>query len=124
LTAGEPILVEELATWVAAEVSQERPEPHLTLHLTPPKSRTLNRVVREGTSLDVDLQPGTGHLVVLGIDWSGRSVRLSAEPAPPPAGATAQCRDGAYSFSASRSGTCSSHAGVVRWLQPLAIPPG
>src|SRR4029078_7216154 len=28
-----------------------------------------------------------------------------------PAGATAQCRDGSYSFSQSRSGTCSSHGG-------------
>jgi uncharacterized protein YgiM (DUF1202 family) len=33
-----------------------------------------------------------------------------------PAGATAQCRDGSYSFSASRRGTCSHHGGVARWL--------
>jgi Protein of unknown function (DUF3761) len=32
-------------------------------------------------------------------------------------GATAQCRDGTYSFSASNSGTCSHHSGVARWLQ-------
>ncbi len=34
----------------------------------------------------------------------------------PPAGATAECADGEYSFSESRSGTCSSHGGVARWL--------
>jgi hypothetical protein len=34
----------------------------------------------------------------------------------PPAGATAECTDGTYSFSESRSGTCSSHGGVARWL--------
>src|ERR1044072_1822904 len=34
----------------------------------------------------------------------------------PPAGATAQCRDGSYSFSQSRRGTCSHHGGVARWL--------
>lgn len=34
----------------------------------------------------------------------------------PPAGATARCRDGTYSFSQSRSGTCSHHGGVARWL--------
>jgi hypothetical protein len=34
----------------------------------------------------------------------------------PPAGATAQCRDGTYSFSQSRRGTCSHHGGVARWL--------
>jgi hypothetical protein len=34
----------------------------------------------------------------------------------PPAGATAQCRDGSYSFSLHRSGTCSHHGGVAKWL--------
>ena len=33
-----------------------------------------------------------------------------------PAGATALCRDGTYSFSRSRRGTCSHHGGVSRWL--------
>jgi hypothetical protein len=33
-----------------------------------------------------------------------------------PAGATAQCRDGSYSFSQHRSGTCSHHGGVAKWL--------
>lgn len=32
-----------------------------------------------------------------------------------PAGATALCRDGTYSFSQSRRGTCSHHGGVERW---------
>ena len=30
-----------------------------------------------------------------------------------PMGATAQCADGAYSFSRHRSGTCSSHGGAA-----------
>jgi len=33
-----------------------------------------------------------------------------------PAGATAQCRDGTYSFSRNHRGTCSHHGGVARWL--------
>lgn len=33
-----------------------------------------------------------------------------------PAGASAQCRDGTYSFSQHRRGTCSRHGGVARWL--------
>jgi hypothetical protein len=33
-----------------------------------------------------------------------------------PAGATAECRDGSYSYSAHRRGTCSHHGGVKRWL--------
>jgi hypothetical protein len=34
----------------------------------------------------------------------------------PPAGASAKCRDGTFSFSKSRSGTCSHHGGVGEWL--------
>lgn len=33
-----------------------------------------------------------------------------------PAGASAHCRDGSYSFSTHRSGTCSHHGGVAEWL--------
>jgi Protein of unknown function (DUF3761) len=33
-----------------------------------------------------------------------------------PAGATALCGDGTYSFSQHRSGTCSHHGGVAKWL--------
>lgn len=33
-----------------------------------------------------------------------------------PQGATARCRDGTYSFSRHRSGTCSRHGGVADWL--------
>lgn len=35
-------------------------------------------------------------------------------PSRPP-GATALCRDGSYSFSQHRSGTCSRHGGVAEW---------
>jgi hypothetical protein len=33
-----------------------------------------------------------------------------------PGSASAQCRDGSYSFSAHARGTCSHHGGVARWL--------
>lgn len=33
-----------------------------------------------------------------------------------PAGASARCGDGTYSFSQSRRGTCSHHGGVAEWL--------
>jgi hypothetical protein len=32
--------------------------------------------------------------------------------------ATAQCRDGSYSYSQHRSGTCSHHGGVDHWINP------
>lgn len=33
-----------------------------------------------------------------------------------PSGASAKCRDGTYSFSQHRRGTCSHHGGVGTWL--------
>ena len=33
-----------------------------------------------------------------------------------PAGATARCGDGSYSFSQNHRGTCSHHGGVANWL--------
>jgi Protein of unknown function (DUF3761) len=39
------------------------------------------------------------------------------------AGATAICRDGSWSYSAHRSGTCSHHGGVNWWTGNLG-PPG
>ncbi|WP_431237802.1 DUF3761 domain-containing protein [Mycolicibacterium aichiense] len=33
-----------------------------------------------------------------------------------PSGATAMCRDGDYSYSTHRTGTCSGHGGVSQWL--------
>ncbi|MFL6283566.1 MAG: surface-adhesin E family protein [Pyrinomonadaceae bacterium] len=38
-----------------------------------------------------------------------------------PAGATALCRDGTYSYSEHRQGTCSHHGGVAEW-GPFAAP--
>ena len=37
-------------------------------------------------------------------------------PGDNPAGATALCKDGSYSYSQHRSGTCSGHGGVRTWL--------
>lgn len=38
-----------------------------------------------------------------------------SSPDGPPAGATARCKDGTYSFSEHRQGTCSGHGGVAEW---------
>lgn len=46
----------------------------------------------------------------------GNEVHSPAYSNSVPAGASAKCRDGKYSFSQSRRGTCSHHGGVSRWL--------
>lgn len=47
---------------------------------------------------------------------SGEKVQSPTYYDSPPSGATAECRDGTYSFSRSRRGTCSHHGGVKRWF--------
>jgi hypothetical protein len=50
------------------------------------------------------------------VNSKGQTVPRPENCSAPPPGATAQCRDGSYSFSQSRRGTCSHHGGVAKWL--------
>ena len=50
------------------------------------------------------------------VNSKGQTVSRPENCAAPPKDATAQCRDGTYSFSKSRRGTCSHHGGVAKWL--------
>jgi uncharacterized protein YraI len=50
------------------------------------------------------------------INSGGIKVQSPTYYDKPPAGASAQCRDGTYSFSLHRRGTCSGHGGVRKWL--------
>jgi len=50
------------------------------------------------------------------VNSKGQTVQRPENCSGPPKGATAQCRDGSYSFSTSRRGTCSHHGGVAKWL--------
>ena len=47
---------------------------------------------------------------------SGERIQSPTHYASAPEGATAICRDGTYSFSRNRRGTCSHHGGVKKWL--------
>ncbi len=51
------------------------------------------------------------------INRAGVRVQSPTYSRTAPAGATARCRDGSYSFSRSRRGTCSHHGGVAQWLR-------
>jgi len=47
----------------------------------------------------------------------GQSIHVPAySNSGPPAGVTARCLDGTYSFSQHHQGTCSHHGGVSQWL--------
>jgi Protein of unknown function (DUF3761) len=46
----------------------------------------------------------------------GQTVKRPENCSAAPQGATAQCRDGSYSFSQNHRGTCSHHSGAAKWL--------
>lgn len=50
------------------------------------------------------------------VNSAGNTVCSPYQSNSAPAGATAQCVDGTYSFSQTHSGTCSHHGGVATWL--------
>ena len=50
------------------------------------------------------------------VNSAGNTVCSPYSSPSAPTGASAQCSDGTYSFSRSRSGTCSHHGGVATWL--------
>ncbi len=50
------------------------------------------------------------------VNSSGNTVQSPTYYSSKPTGATAICRDGTYSFSQHRRGTCSHHGGVDEWL--------
>ena len=58
-------------------------------------------------------RPGPGYVNSRG-EWVPSPTRTPNDSPPP--GASARCRDGTFSFSRSRRGTCSHHGGVADWL--------
>jgi hypothetical protein len=89
---------ENSAAEVEAEAreAQEQSAPRPTTTATPPAEACTN-----GTY----------------VNAAGNTVCRPENSPTVPAGATAECSDGTYSFSESRSGTCSHHGGVARWLK-------
>lgn len=51
------------------------------------------------------------------INSIGHCVHRPVRAPSAPAGASARCRDGTFSFSEHRRGTCSHHGGVAKWLR-------
>jgi uncharacterized protein YraI len=58
-------------------------------------------------------RPGPGYINSRG-EWVPSPTRTPNDS--PPVGASVRCRDGTFSFSRSRRGTCSHHGGVADWL--------
>lgn len=90
------------ATPILEIVSTPTPTPVPTPVSTPtpiPKPVPIKGNVQTNTYINVD----------------GNTVQSPLKTPTIPAGASAKCGDGTYSFSQHRSGTCSHHGGVAVW---------
>ncbi|WP_314321482.1 DUF3761 domain-containing protein [Fusobacterium pseudoperiodonticum] len=85
---------------VKSSVNIRKTSPSLT---KPPKSSTLNKKISSNQ--------GRGYTNV-----DGKYVPSPRKANKQPSNATARCRDGTWSFSLNRRGTCSGHGGVANWL--------
>ena len=74
-------------------------------------TQPVNEVITKGTYVAPVYCPNGTY-----VNTYGNTVCSPYSSPTTPSGATAICRDGSYSFSQSRSGTCSHHGGVSRWL--------
>ena len=70
--------------------------------------------VTQAAAPPANTESGCGSDSYVNVD--GQCVHDPESAASAPAGATARCKDGTYSFSKHHSGTCSGHHGVAEWL--------
>ena len=91
------------ATWLAPAPAMGKPPPAASA-----------AVVAASTASSVPHLVEDGHY--RNVDGAVLHSPAHTDTGAAPAGASARCRDGSFSFSAHRRGTCSHHGGVARWL--------
>ncbi len=126
-----------IVTLIAIAVSQDGNQPSSqTQHYPKVASPTVNANLSPSNNTEaldlklstptpsvqrVDAEPVETSQAPLAPNGTYENVDGNQVPSPyyapsVPAGATAQCRDGTYSFSQHRQGTCSHHGGVSEWF--------
>lgn len=112
-TLGERIITYDVTYINGIETKREEVKSEVT-------TEPVNRVVLVGTYVAPPApqpqpaptqSPSSG-----GSGYVNSQGNYIQSPSSNPAGASAQCRDGTYSYSQSRRGTCSHHGGVAVWL--------
>ena len=90
----------------------------LVLTVFPPQIVPQSQPSSQSSATTAKPKPGQSNCTNNGtyVNSKGQTVRRPENCSAAPKGATAQCRDGTYSFSQSRRGTCSHHGGVAKWL--------
>ena len=86
------------------------PRPTAVPTIKPTPKPTIAPTIAPAPKLEVSAPCGTY------TNSAGNEVPSPCDYDSVPSGATAECKDGTYSFSQSRRGTCSGHGGVAQWL--------
>jgi uncharacterized protein YgiM (DUF1202 family) len=76
------------------------------------RPRRVSEPLSENSPASTNSRPSSGRSY---INVDGVRVPSPVFSDKRPAGASARCRDGSYSFSLHRRGTCSHHGGVAEW---------
>ena len=101
------------ATYTVPQVKSNI-ETHATQEVEEVKQITApSNVIKTDTKVNSDIPLSNDNYYT---NSAGNEVHSPAYAPSIPAGASAICRDGTYSFSQNRRGTCSHHGGVAQWL--------
>lgn len=103
---GERTVTYEITLRNGIETSRRQVSDEIT-------RQPVNQVTRIGTKKEVPKPSASSSCSGGYINTYGNCV---PSPGSNPSGASAKCRDGTYSYSQSRRGTCSHHGGVAQWL--------
>lgn len=101
---GERVVVFEVTSVDGDEINKVQKSSSVT-------KKPIDQIVLRGTK-KAEISCSNGSYV----NTYGNTVCRPQYSSSAPAGASAKCRDGTYSYSQSRRGTCSHHGGVVQWL--------
>jgi uncharacterized protein YceK len=99
------------ASTAASSLHAVVPAPATTHASAPPVAR-----VTTPTTHAAVVPPATAAAGKTYTNVDGKKVPVPTSAAARPAGATAQCNDGTYSFSLHHQGSCSHHGGVAKFF--------
>jgi hypothetical protein len=105
-----------VATTVPAPTTQAAPQVQDTQAAIAPPVQPAPVVPAPVVQAPVQAAPPAACDGAYYVNSDGNCVHRPEQAPAAPAGATAKCQDGTYSFSQHRSGTCSHHGGVAEWL--------
>jgi hypothetical protein len=122
-SSTEPLPAPSVSVPASSEPATSAPSPAIVSSPTAVPAPSSSTTLRYSSTPKVTVSPTSGTSGTSGAcggdyyrNVDGVCVhRPTAAPAAP-AGASAVCADGTYSFSQHRQGTCSHHGGVASWL--------